>query len=83
MEGHGGAERLALGSIDVTLSWMSALVGEVRLHTIELQRLSLDVRRDASGQVLAPGGYLFVGHSESLTGLEHGLGYVRPGVYVR
>ncbi len=30
---------------------------------------------------LTPGGYLFVGHSESLTGLAHKLGYVRPAVY--
>jgi chemotaxis protein methyltransferase CheR len=30
---------------------------------------------------LASGGYLFVGHSESLTGLDHPLTYVRPSVY--
>jgi chemotaxis protein methyltransferase CheR len=30
---------------------------------------------------LAPGGYMFVGHSESLTGLAHKLTYVRPAVY--
>lgn len=30
---------------------------------------------------LTRGGYLFVGHSESLTGVEHGLQYVRPAVY--
>ncbi|MEN6437948.1 MAG: protein-glutamate O-methyltransferase [Syntrophobacter sp.] len=30
---------------------------------------------------LAPGGYLFVGHSESLTGLSHKLTYIRPAVY--
>jgi chemotaxis protein methyltransferase CheR len=30
---------------------------------------------------IAPGGYLFVGHSESLTGLKHPLKYVRPSVY--
>lgn len=30
---------------------------------------------------LAPGGYLMVGHSESLTGLQHGLSYVQPSVY--
>jgi chemotaxis protein methyltransferase CheR len=30
---------------------------------------------------LGPGGYLFVGHSESLTGLAHKLTYVRPAVY--
>lgn len=30
---------------------------------------------------LVPGGYLFVGHSESLTHLRHGLQVVRPAVY--
>lgn len=33
------------------------------------------------GACLEPGGYLFVGHSESLTGVEHGLKYVRPATY--
>lgn len=35
------------------------------------------------GRRLAPGGYLFVGHSESLTGVQHGLEYVCPAVYRR
>ncbi len=30
---------------------------------------------------LAPGGYFFVGHSESLAGLNHGLKYVMPAIY--
>jgi chemotaxis protein methyltransferase CheR len=30
---------------------------------------------------LEPGGYLFVGHAESLTGIDHPLTYVRPAVY--
>ncbi len=30
---------------------------------------------------LSNGGYLFVGHSESLMGLKHDLAYVRPAVY--
>ncbi len=30
---------------------------------------------------LEPGGYLFIGHSESLTGLNHSLTYVRPATY--
>jgi chemotaxis protein methyltransferase CheR len=30
---------------------------------------------------LEPGGYLFVGHAESLTRISHGLQYVRPAVY--
>jgi len=37
-----------------------------------VQRLSACVER---------GGYLFVGHSESLTGIEHALQYVRPATY--
>jgi len=32
-------------------------------------------------QRLERGGYLFVGHSESLTGIEHALEYVRPATY--
>lgn len=30
---------------------------------------------------LEPGGYLCIGHAESLTGLRHGLEYVRPATY--
>jgi len=32
---------------------------------------------------LAPGGYLFIAHSESLNGLTHGLRWVAPAVYQR
>jgi chemotaxis protein methyltransferase CheR len=32
-------------------------------------------------ELLAPGGHLFVGHSESLTSFEHGFEYVQPAVY--
>jgi chemotaxis protein methyltransferase CheR len=32
---------------------------------------------------LCPGGYLLIGHSESLSAIEHGLRYVRPTVYQR
>jgi chemotaxis protein methyltransferase CheR len=30
---------------------------------------------------LEPGGYLFVGHSETLTAVQHGLQHVRPAIY--
>jgi chemotaxis protein methyltransferase CheR len=33
--------------------------------------------------LLPPGGHLLVGHSESLSGLEHGYRYVAPAVYVK
>jgi chemotaxis protein methyltransferase CheR len=32
-------------------------------------------------QFLEPGGYLLIGHSESLMGVQHGLEYVRPAIY--
>jgi chemotaxis protein methyltransferase CheR len=32
-------------------------------------------------EYLEPGGYLFVGHAESLTRVDHGLEYVKPAVY--
>ncbi len=30
---------------------------------------------------LAPGGYLFVGHSEGLSGIKHNYHYVQPAIY--
>jgi len=32
-------------------------------------------------ECLQPGGYLFVGHSETLTGIQHGLQHVQPAIY--
>jgi chemotaxis protein methyltransferase CheR len=32
-------------------------------------------------ECLEPGGYLFVGHAESLTGVNHPLQYIRPAIY--
>jgi chemotaxis protein methyltransferase CheR len=32
---------------------------------------------------LAPGGYLFISHSESLNGTTHGLRWVAPAIYQR
>jgi chemotaxis protein methyltransferase CheR len=34
-------------------------------------------------QCLGQGGYLFVGHTESLTGIDHHFKYVRPSIYQR
>ena len=34
-------------------------------------------------QRLAPGGYLFISHSESLNSLRHGLTWVAPSIYRR
>jgi len=32
-------------------------------------------------QVLVPGGYFFIGHSESLMGIRHNFKYIRPAIY--
>ena len=34
-------------------------------------------------QQIRPGGHLFVGHSESLVGIDHGLKCLRPSVYLK
>lgn len=34
-------------------------------------------------ELLCPGGHLFLGHSETLSGSDHGLQYVQPAVYVK
>ena len=36
---------------------------------------------DRLAACLEPGGYLFVGHSESLTGFQHGLQQIQPAIY--
>jgi chemotaxis protein methyltransferase CheR len=33
--------------------------------------------------VLEPGGLLFTGHSESLTGINHQFRYVQPTIYLK
>ena len=34
-------------------------------------------------EMLPPGGYLFVGHSESMAGISHKFQYVQPAVYIK
>jgi len=62
-----GQERLKLEQIDSTLSWLSLFAGELRFNSIELEHLSLEIRRDSSGQLLVAG--IPVGHSDGDGGL--------------
>ena len=48
---------------------------------IYFDRLTQQKLIDRFWQLLAPGGYLFVGHSEGLSGVKHRLEYVKPAIY--
>jgi uncharacterized protein (TIGR02099 family) len=62
-----GQERLKLEQVDSTLSWLSLFAGELRFNSIELEHLSLEIRRDQSGRLLVAG--IPVGQSEGQGGL--------------
>lgn len=50
-----GNAALTLPQVSATLSWWSLVVGELRLHQLEILRPDLDVRRDAAGRVYIAG----------------------------
>lgn len=59
-----------------------------RFHVIFCRNVMIYFDRPTQEQLvprlveqLAPGGYLFIGHSESLIGIDHGLKAVRPSIY--
>lgn len=50
-----GNDALNLPDVSTTLSWWSVLVGEVRLHRLEINRPDMDIRRDADGKLYVAG----------------------------
>jgi uncharacterized protein (TIGR02099 family) len=50
-----GAERLALAAVAGELSWVSVVAFEPRFHTIEVERLALEVRRASDGSLSIAG----------------------------
>jgi uncharacterized protein (TIGR02099 family) len=50
-----GQERLKLEEVDSTLAWLSLFSGQLRFHSIELEQLSLEIRRDGAGDLLVAG----------------------------
>jgi uncharacterized protein (TIGR02099 family) len=62
-----GEEHLRLEQIDGTLSWLSLFAGELRFNSIELEHLSLEVRRDSTGALMVAG--IPVGRSGGDSGL--------------
>lgn len=50
-----GRPALVLQNVDGTLSWWTLLVGEVRLHSLEISDPALSIRRDAEGRIFIAG----------------------------
>ncbi|GAO37608.1 hypothetical protein SCT_3044 [Sulfuricella sp. T08] len=50
-----GRPALVLQNVDSTLSWWTLLVGEVRLHSLEISDPILSLRRDAEGHIFIAG----------------------------
>ncbi|MDP2879153.1 MAG: YhdP family protein, partial [Sulfuricella sp.] len=50
-----GRPALVLQHVDGTLSWWTLLVGEVRLHSLEISDPALSIRRDAEGRFFIAG----------------------------
>jgi chemotaxis protein methyltransferase CheR len=70
------------------LNLMDAITHGRRFHVIFCRNVMIYFDRDTQaglvrrlGACLEPGGYLFVGHSETLTAIDHGLEYVKPAIY--
>ena len=74
-----GGVRIATG--ETTRLDFSLTVGDVREQVTV--NAGTPVLRSGLTRPLVPGGYLLVGHAESLTGIRHGLELVRPAVYRR
>ncbi|HYD61199.1 MAG TPA: YhdP family protein [Noviherbaspirillum sp.] len=56
-----GNAALTLPSVSATLSWLTAVVGELRLQQIEIVRPDMDVRRDPDGKLYVAGIFVDLG----------------------
>lgn len=52
---HAGRPALSLERVDATLSWYTLIVGEVRLHRLEISRPHIDIRREPNGLIYLSG----------------------------
>ena len=56
-----GNAALTLPSVSATLSWLTVVVGELRLQQIEINRPDMDIRRDADGKLYVAGIFVDLG----------------------
>ncbi|HEY8024217.1 MAG TPA: YhdP family protein [Burkholderiaceae bacterium] len=50
-----GRDALTLPRVDATLSWLSVVMGKLRLYQLEIDKPDMDVRRDADGKLFVAG----------------------------
>lgn len=50
-----GNPALTLPHVSATLSWWTMVIGDLRLHQLEIMRPDMDVRRDADGRLFVAG----------------------------
>jgi uncharacterized protein (TIGR02099 family) len=55
LQGEGERQGLALTEVEGTLSWWTLLVGDLRFHSLEINRPELSVRRDKDGALHVAG----------------------------
>jgi chemotaxis protein methyltransferase CheR len=82
----GIAERVCFARLNLLDSWpmqgpFDAIFCRNAMIYFDKQTQAALIRRFY--ELLTPGGYLFIGHSESLTGITHDFRYVQPALYVR
>ena len=65
-----GRDALVLPDVNVTLSWWSVLVADLRFDKIELARPSLDITRDAKGKLYVAGFLIDTNKSNDGKGFE-------------
>jgi uncharacterized protein (TIGR02099 family) len=52
---NAGRDALTLPRVDATLSWLSVVIGKLRLYQLEIDRADMDVRRDTAGNLFVAG----------------------------
>jgi uncharacterized protein (TIGR02099 family) len=65
-----GDEALRLPKVAATVSWLSMMTGELRLHSLEISRPDMDVTRDAEGNIYVAGIFIDTKKSGNGKGLD-------------
>ena len=65
-----GNASLHLPSVSATLSWWSLVAGTLRLHSLEINRPDVEIRRDADGKLYVAGIFVDTAHPSESGGAD-------------